>query len=111
MPKKELLFLTTIILMGLFDWLTTVTGVLFFGAIEVNPLFSEITKTNMILFSAIKLSAITLAGFAFYKAATITKPTTTDWHFTKRFLDIGYSLTFLTLTSVVASNMITLLSV
>ena len=60
----------------------------------------------MILFSAVKLSAVVLAGFAFYKAAAISRLITNDWHFTKRFLDGGYSLTFFALTAVVANNMI-----
>ena len=107
MPKQELMVFSAIILMGFLDWLTTVTGVLFFGATEVNPLLSGLTRSSMILFSAIKLSAVVLAGFTFYKAAAITRLTTTDWHFTKRFLDGGCSLTFLALTTVVANNMIT----
>ncbi len=106
MPKKEFLFFFVIILMGFLDWLTTVAGVLFFGATEVNPLLSGLTQSNMIIFSAVKLAAVVLAGFAFYKAAAITKPTANDWHFTKRFLDGGCSLTFLALTAVVANNMI-----
>jgi hypothetical protein len=106
MLKKELLFFFAIILMGFLDWLTTVIGVFFFGATEVNPLLSGLTKSSMILFSAVKLSAVVLAGFALYKAAAISRPTNNDWHFTKRFLDGGYSLTFLALTAVVANNMI-----
>jgi hypothetical protein len=60
----------------------------------------------MIVFSVVKLSAVVLIGFAFYKAAAISKSATSDWHFAKRFLYGGYSLTFLALTAVVASNMI-----
>ena len=92
--------------MGFLDWLTTFIGILFFGATEVNPLFSGLTRSNMILFSAVKLSAVVIAGFSFYKAAAISSPTNNDWHFTKRFLDGGCSLTFLALTAVVANNMI-----
>jgi hypothetical protein len=95
MLKKELLFFSAIILMGFLDWLT-----------KVNPLLSGLTRSSMILFSAVKLSAVVLAGFAFYKAAAISRPTNNDWHFTKRFLDGGYSLTFLALIAVVANNMI-----
>jgi hypothetical protein len=106
MLKKELVFFSAIILLGFLDWLTTVTGVLFFGAAEVNPLLSGLTRSSMLLFSVVKLSAVVLIGFAFYKAAAISKSTTNDWHFPGRLLDGGYSLTFLALTAVVANNMI-----
>lgn len=107
MPKKELLFFSAIMIMGFLDWLTTVTGVLFFGATEVNPLLSGITKSSMVLFSAVKLSAVVLAGFVFYKAAVISTTPSTNWHFATRFVDGGYSLTLLALTAVVVNNLIT----
>ncbi len=108
MLKKKLFFFSAIITVGVIDWLTTVTGVLFFGATEVNPLLSGLTQSSMLLFSIVKLSAVVLVGFAFYKAAAISTRSTSDWHFAKRFLDGGYSLTFLALTAVVANNMITI---
>jgi hypothetical protein len=95
---------------GFIDWLTTVSGVLFFGATEVNPLLFGLTRSSMILFSLVKLSAVALIGFAFYKAATISK-TTNSWHFTKKFLYTGYSLTLLALTAVVTSNITTIFRV
>jgi len=106
MQKKEIILFSAIILLGILDWLTTITGIFFYGAAELNPLLSGLTKSSMILFSVVKLSAVVLIGFAFYKAAAISKSTTHDWHFTKRFLYGGYSLTLLTLTTVVASNII-----
>ena len=106
MFKKELLFFSTIILMGFIDWLTTVGGILFFGAKEINPLLSGLTQSSLLLFSTVKLSAIIFAGFAFYKAGAISKPMANDWHFTGRFLDGGYVLTLLALTAVVANNII-----
>jgi len=105
--KKELLFLSAVILMGFLDWLTTVTGVFCFGATEVNPLLSGLTRSSMILFSAVKLSTVVLVGLAFYKASAITKSATDNWQLGTRFLNGGYSLTFLALTIVVANNMIT----
>ena len=106
MLKKELLLFSVIILLGFLDWLTTVTGLFFLGATEVNPLLSGLTKSSMILFSVVKLSAVLLIGFAFYKAAAISKSRTNDSVFATRFLYGGYSLTFLMLTVVVTSNMI-----
>jgi hypothetical protein len=106
MIKKELLFFSSIILIGFLDWLTTVIGVLFFGATEINPMFVELTKSSMVLFSAVKLSAVFFAGFTLYKAGAICRPIANDWHFTGRFLDGGYLLTLLALTAVVTNNII-----
>ena len=106
MLKKELLFFTAITLMGILDWLTTVAGVLFFRATEINPLLSGLTQSSIVLFSVVKLSAVILAGIAFHKAAALSKPATSDWHFTSTFLNGGRSLAFLALTAVVANNMI-----
>jgi hypothetical protein len=108
--KMELFFFSAIILVGFLDWLTTFAGVLFFGAAEANPFLSGLTKSSMLLFSIVKLSAVLLVGSAFYKAAAIGE-STIDWHFakfTKQFLYGGFSLTFLFLSVVAASNMITL---
>jgi len=106
MPRKELIFFSAIMLMGFLDWLTTVSGVLFFGAAEVNPLVSGLTRSSMLLFSAAKLTAVVLAGFAFYKAAALSRPGANGWHFTNRFLNGGCSLTVLALTALVVNNMI-----
>ena len=106
MVRKELVFFSVIVLMGFLDWLTTVSGVLFFGAAEVNPLLSGLTRSSMLLFSAAKLTAVVLAGLAFYKAAALSKHAASDWHFTTRFLNGGCSLTALALTALVVNNMI-----
>jgi hypothetical protein len=104
MIKKEVLFATTIILIGTIDWATTIVGVMFFGATETNPLLSNLTKTNMVIFSAIKLSAITLTGLAFYKAEAKTKITSQISPFAKKFLHSGYAISLFALTIVVLNN-------
>jgi hypothetical protein len=108
MPKKELIFFTTIIVLGFLDWLTTITGVVYFGATELNPLIASLTQTNPLAFSAVKLTAITVVAYAFCKAANITAHKSIDWSFTKRFLNMGYLVTFSMLTLVVSSNVLTL---
>lgn len=104
MVKKEVWFATTLILIGTLDWLTTFVGVVFFGATETNPLLASLTQTNMLFFSAVKLSAITLTGLAFYKAETKTKLTSQISPFAKKFLHSGYAICLLTLTVVVLNN-------
>jgi hypothetical protein len=104
MVKKEILFCTTIIFIGTLDWLTTIVGVAFFGATETNFLLAGLTRSNMLLFSAVKLSAITLTGLVFYKAETKAKLTSQISPMAKKFLTSGYAICLLTLTLVVANN-------
>jgi hypothetical protein len=103
MIKKSWLFFFALVLVGFLDWLTTVFGVAFFGASENNPLLVGLVSSNMMLFSAVKLFAVVAGGLAFYKAVRLS----TDFNqgFTKRFLDISFSLTFLALAIVVINNL------
>jgi hypothetical protein len=54
--------------MGSMDWLTTIIGIVYFGAVEGNPFLAEITRTNLLAFTAIKLSTTIIVGLLFYKA-------------------------------------------
>jgi hypothetical protein len=56
------------ILMGSMDWLTTIIGIFYFGAVEGNPFLAEIARTSLPAFTAIKLSTTIVAGLLFYKA-------------------------------------------
>ncbi len=92
-----------LVLVGFFDWLTTVVGVAFFGASETNPLLFGLLSSNMVLFSAVKLFAVVAGGLAFYKAAGLS--TLLNRGLTKRFLDVSYFFTFLGLILVVFNNL------
>ena len=61
-----------------------------FGATETNPLIANLTQSNMLLFSVVKLSAITLTGLIFYRAETQAKLTSKISPFAKKFLNAGY---------------------
>ena len=102
--KREVVLCTTLILVGTLDWITTVFGVLFFGATETNPLLANLTQTNVLLFSVIKLSAITLIGLLFYKAETKTKLTSKVSPFAKKFLNAGYTISIFSLSMFVFNN-------
>jgi predicted secreted protein len=56
------------VLMGSMDWLTTIIGIVYFGAVEGNPFLAEITRTSLPAFTAIKLSTTIIVGLLFYKA-------------------------------------------
>jgi len=56
------------VLMGSMDWLTTIIGIVYFGAVEGNPFLAEITRTSLPAFTAIKLSTTIIVALLFYKA-------------------------------------------
>jgi hypothetical protein len=58
----------SLILMGSMDWLTTIIGITYFGAVEGNPFLADITRTNLLVFTAIKLTTTVMIGLLFYKA-------------------------------------------
>jgi hypothetical protein len=58
----------SLVLMGSMDWLTTVIGIVYFGAVEGNPFLADIAGTSLPAFTAIKLSTTIIVGLLFYKA-------------------------------------------
>ena len=56
------------ILMGSMDWLTTIIGIVYFGAVEGNPFLAEIARISLPAFTAIKLSTTIVVGLLFYTA-------------------------------------------
>jgi hypothetical protein len=104
MVKKALFFCTTIILIGTLDLLTTIVGIVFFGATENNPLLANFTQTNMLLFSALKLTAVTITGLLFYKAETKTKLSNEISPSLKKLVNSGYIICLFALSAVVLNN-------
>ena len=102
---KALMVLAIVFVLGYLDWLTTVIGLLFCGGTELNPVLSGLTKSSMLIFSATKLVAVALAGFAAYKAVDITIHAKNTWRLTSKFVNGGISLIVLMLMVVVANNM------
>jgi len=56
------------ILMGSMDWLTTIIGIFYFGAVEGNPFLAEIARISLPAFTAIKLSTTIIVSLLFYTA-------------------------------------------
>jgi hypothetical protein len=96
------------LLMGFLDLVITIVGMVFFGAVEVNPLLSGLTQTSILFLVGIKSSAVLFTGFLFYKGASIAELSVGASSLGIRFLEFGYfaSLTFLTI--VVANNIVTI---
>jgi hypothetical protein len=107
--NNKALFCFPVILMGFLDLATTVIGIVFFGATEVNPLFSGLTQTNMLIFIGIKLFTVLLTGFLFYKGASITQVGYGGESLSTRFLEIGYLTSLTLLTFIVTNNVLTIL--
>lgn len=54
--------------MGSLDWLTTIVGIVCFGAVESNPFLSQLATTNLLGFTVIKLGVAFFVGVLFYLA-------------------------------------------
>ncbi|MCW4054423.1 MAG: DUF5658 family protein [Candidatus Bathyarchaeota archaeon] len=50
------------------DWLTTIIGIVYFGAVEGNPFLADITRTSLPAFTAIKLSTTIMVALLFHTA-------------------------------------------
>ena len=59
---------SALVLVGSMDWLTTIVGIVYFGAVEGNPFLADITRTSLPAFTAIKPSTTIIVGLLFYKA-------------------------------------------
>ena len=58
----------SLVLMGSIDWLTTIIGIVYFGAVEGNPFLADITRISLPAFTVIKLSTTIMVGLLLYKA-------------------------------------------
>ena len=92
--------------MGSIDWLTTVVGIVCFGAVEVNPLFAALTQMNLLAFSVAKLLTVVLIGGLFYKVGSFERVSVGCPSFGRRVLDSGYFASLVLLSFVVTNNAI-----
>ena len=97
--------------MGFLDWLITVLGVLYFGAVEINPLFAGIINSNILVFIGLKLSTVILIGYVFFKGFASEKTLGINSNLGKRFIESGYCASLMALTVVVTNNMIAVVRV
>jgi hypothetical protein len=101
-------------LMGSLDCVTTVIGILYYGAVELNPIMSGVVTTNIAAFVVLKLATTVSVCLIFIQAEKILLKTgnqasrTFTW--TKRLLKLATAgvIAFLCLT--VANNLIVLIN-
>ena len=99
-------------LMGYMDCLTTVIGIMYFGAVELNPLISGIVSTNLSAFVALKITSTVTVCLIFIQIEKIlmkTKDKTTrSFSWTRRLLKIAHFGVVSFLVVVVANNVLVL---
>ena len=81
-------------LMGSMDLLTTVVGVIYFGAVECNPLLAGLLNINFVGFIVLKVTATIVSGLFFYQAGKlltkIPDKTAKAYILTRHLLRVAY---------------------
>lgn len=112
--KSEVFPSFILILMGSIDCLTTVIGVLYFGAAELNPLMAGIVSTNIAAFLALKISATFLIGFTYILAKRSLNRTpnkeSKSFKYSNRFIKVAYTGLTVFLFIVIVNNLTILLA-
>jgi membrane protein DedA with SNARE-associated domain len=107
--KSEVFPSFILILMGSIDCLTTVIGVLYFGAAELNPLMAGIVSTNIVAFLALKISATFLIGFTYFLAKrslnrTLNKESK-SFKYSNRLIKVVYTGLMVFLLIIIVNNL------
>ena len=97
-----------IVLVGSLDCITTVIGILYFGAVECNPFLAGMVSTNLPAFIILKSVTTVFVGLIFYQADKILMKTQ-DKHskafkWTRHLLKAAYVGIVVFLVVVVANN-------
>jgi len=100
--------------MGSIDCLTTVIGVLYSGATELNPFMAGIVNTNIGAFLVVKIVATIFIAFTYLLAnRTLTKTqnkSSKSFKYSYQFLKIAYVGIMVFMVMVVANNLLILLA-
>jgi hypothetical protein len=101
-------------LMGSMDCITTVIGILYFGAVELNPLIAGVVSTNLPAFVILKLTTTIFVCLIFVQAEKILmktqNKTTKAFAWTHRLLKVAYAGVIVFLVVVVVNNAVVLAS-
>ncbi len=103
-----------LILMGSIDCVTTVVGIVYFGAVECNPFLTGMVRTNLPAFVALKVFTTVFLGLLFIQANKILMKTPDKtsrvFRWTKWLLTGVYFGIVCFLTVVVVNNIIVLVN-
>jgi hypothetical protein len=113
MLKTEIVLSLLLIIMGFIDCLTTVIGILYSGASELNPLMAGIVNINFGAFLIVKLASTMFIAGSYILANKILNMTknknSKSFKYSSKLLKVGYSGTIVFLFMVVANNLLVLL--
>ena len=100
----------SLVFIGSMDWLTTIIGVAYFGAVEGNPFLADITRTSLPAFTVIKLSITIIVGLLFYKAEKtllgMQEKNTQSFRCARVILRVSYITAVALLLAAVLNNLI-----
>ncbi len=103
-----------LVLAGSMDWLTTIIGLTYFGAIEANPFIANIASQSLPLFTGIKLCTTFIVGLLFYQANKSLQQTqdktSKSFKWTKYILKTAYVAATAMLLVAVVNNLIILIN-
>ena len=103
-----------LMLLGSIDCLTTVMGVLYYGAVELNPFLTGIVHTSIPAFLALKLSATAFIGFTCFLAKKILNKTSDrtskSYKYSNWLMKAAYTGLIVFLVVVVINNLTIFLS-
>ena len=92
------------------DWLTTIIGIVYFGAVESDPFMAGLTSTSLITFTAVKLATTLFVALLFYKAEKnlLVAPDKTSRSFmlTRIVLRAAYIIATALLLAAVVNNLL-----
>ena len=112
--KSEVFPSFILVLMGSIDCLTTVIGVLYFGAAELNPFLTGIVSTSIVAFLALKISATFLIGFTYILAKRTLNKTpnkeSRSFKYSNKLMKAAYAGLLVFLIIVVINNLTILLA-
>lgn len=112
--KIELLPSFVLVLMGSMDCLTTVIGVIYFGAAELNPILSGVVHSSIVAFMVLKLTAtLCIAGTYILAKKMLNKTadkTTKSFRFSNVFVKSAYTGLVVFLLMIVANNLAVMLA-
>jgi hypothetical protein len=96
--------------MGSIDWLTTIIGIVYFGAVEGNPFLVDITRISLLAFTAIKLSTTIIIGLLFYNAEKMLPrflyKSARSYRCARIMLRVGYVVAMALLLAAVLNNLL-----
>jgi hypothetical protein len=103
-----------LVLMGTMDCLTTIIGVIYFGAAELNPVLSGVIHSSIVAFMVLKLTAtLCVAGTYVIAKKMLNKTldkTTRSFQVSNIFVKSAYTGLVVFLLMVVANNLVVMLA-